>query len=73
MAPAVALPRLSQLAGMAFQVCLINTSSQCAAAVAKSASSTAIRKESIESQGYHMSRTVGEASADRPRMCGSES
>ena len=57
MVPAVALPRHSQLAGIAFQVCLINTSSQCTAAVAKLAS-RAIRKQSVESegQGYHICR-----------------
>ena len=57
MVPAVALPRHSQLAGIAFQVCLINTSSQCTAAVAKLASRV-IRKQSVESedQGYHISR-----------------
>ena len=58
-APEVVFPRLSQLAGTSFQVCLTHISSQCMADVAKSASNTAIRKDGTESQWHHM-RTGGQ-------------
>ena len=48
----VVLPRLSQLAGTVFQACLILISSQRTAAVVKSASNTAGRKDSAKSQWY---------------------
>ena len=64
-APAVVFPRLSQLAGTSFQVCLTRISSQCVAAVAKAVSSTAVRKDNTESQWYHMNTGV---SAGKPRM-----
>ena len=49
--PAVVLPKLSQLTGTELQVCSTNISSQCMAAVAKSA---AIRKDSAKSQWCNM-------------------
>ena len=55
LAPSVVLPRLSQPTGMEFQVCMTRISSQCTPAVAKSASSIAIRKDNVQSQWYDMS------------------
>ena len=54
--PVVVFPRLSQLGGTAFQVCLTNISSQCTAGVTKPASITANRKDTTKVQWYRMSR-----------------
>jgi hypothetical protein len=53
--PAGGWPRLSQLTGTAFQVCLTCMSSQGTRGVVKSARSMAVRKKSAESQRYHTS------------------
>ena len=53
-APALVLPTLSQFPGLEFQVCLTNILSQCIAAIAKSGSSTIIKKDSGKSQWYNM-------------------
>lgn len=48
--PAGGWPRHSQLTGTAAQVCMTRMSPQCSSGVAKSARSTAVRKESTENQ-----------------------
>ena len=68
MAPAVAFPKLSQLAGTEFQVCLTLISSQCTAGVTKLASSRPAMKDSAKShwQWYHMSNGWGRGGGSAP-------
>ena len=53
-APASGLPKLSQLAGTAFQMCLIHISSQCTVGITKSANNTTNMECSTKNQWYHM-------------------